>query len=336
MSIPKNNEEISLDSALRPREWNQYIGQERVKKNLRILIDAAKKRGEPIDHILLYGPPGLGKTTLAQIIGLDMTSSVKTTSGPAIEKVGDLASILTNMEDGDILFIDEAHRLHRSIEEILYPAMENNVLDIIIGKGPSAKTLQLQLPRFTIIAATTKIGMISPPLRSRFGAIFQLDLYSKDDIKNILQRSANMLGVKIENGALETLAQASRSTPRTANRLLKRIRDYSQVHNSDVVTENIAKSALQLLGIDHLGLEAPDIKILETIIKKYNGGPVGLKTITASTMEEADAVEDIYEPYLLHLGFIARTPKGRQATEHAYKHLGLNFSKESDKLQKLI
>ncbi len=323
MSIPKKNDTI-FDIALRPKQWDEYIGQQKTKNNLKILIDAANKRNEPIDHILLYGPAGLGKTTLANLIAKQAQASIKITSGPAIEKVGDLASILTGLQEGDILFIDEVHRLNRSIEEVLYPAMENNVLDIIIGKGPSAKTLQLQLPRFSIIAATTKIGSLSSPLRSRFGAIYRLDFYSKEDIKKIIKRSAKILDIKIEEGALDVISGASRSTPRIANRILKRVRDFSEVNNSDTITESLAKKALKLMEIDEIGLDSSDIKILETIIKKYNGGPVGLKTIAASTLEEADTIEEVYEPYLLQIGFLARTPKGRIATEKAYKHLKLN------------
>ncbi len=330
MSIPQKKD-INFDLALRPKEWEDYIGQKKTKDNLRVLIDAAKARKEPIEHVLLYGPAGLGKTTLANLIAKQINSSIKITSGPAIEKVGDLASILTGLSEGDVLFIDEIHRLNRSIEEILYPAMENNVLDIIIGKGPSAKTLQLNLPRFTIIAATTKIGSLSSPLRSRFGATYKLEFYSNEDIKKILKKSADLLNTKIDDEALDIISKASRSTPRIANRLLKRVRDFSEVNNSDKVTKEIAKGALKLMEIDEIGLETGDIKMLETIIKKYNGGPVGLKTIAASTLEEVETIEEVYEPYLLQIGFLSRTPQGRVATKKAYEHLGLNFFKDNDK-----
>ncbi len=327
MSTPeeKQKKEIVFDLSLRPKQWEDYIGQEKTKNNLKVLIEAAKKREEPIDHVLLYGPAGLGKTTLANLIAKKTNSSVKITSGPAIEKIGDLASILTGLQENDVLFIDEVHRLNRSIEEILYPAMENNILDIIIGKGPSAKTLQLQLPRFTIIAATTKIGSISSPLRSRFGATHKLDFYSEEEIQQILKRSASLLNVNIDKGALVLISKVSRSTPRIANRILKRTRDYSQVNDSDTITETLAKEALKLMEIDAIGLEPSDIKILETIIIKYNGGPIGLKTLAASTLEETETIEDVYEPYLLQLGFLARTPQGRTATEKAYQHLGIKF-----------
>ncbi|MEK7452922.1 MAG: Holliday junction branch migration DNA helicase RuvB [Patescibacteria group bacterium] len=325
MSIP-DKKDVIFDLTLRPTLWDDYIGQEKIKNNLKILIDAAQKRKESIDHILLYGPAGLGKTTLANLIAKKAGSQIRITSGPAIERVGDLASILTGLTDGDILFIDEIHRLNKLVEEILYPAMENNVLDIIIGKGPSAKTLQLQLPRFTIVAATTKIGSISSPLRSRFGATHKLDFYSEDEIQKILKRSSSLLSVSIENDALILLSKVSRATPRIANRILKRVRDYSQVNNSDIVTEKLAKEALKLMEIDEIGLEQTDILMLKTIINKYNGGPVGLKTIAASTFEEIETIEDVHEPYLLQLGFIARTPQGRTATKKAYEHLGIKIA----------
>ncbi|MBI3671410.1 Holliday junction branch migration DNA helicase RuvB [Candidatus Azambacteria bacterium] len=327
MSIPKKD--AVFDLALRPTEWADYIGQESVKSNLKILIEAAKGRNEPIDHILLYGPAGLGKTTLANLIAKKSGSQIRITSGPAIEKVGDLASILTGLAEGDILFIDEVHRLNKLVEEILYPAMENSVLDIIIGKGPSAKTIQLQLPRFTIIAATTKIGSISSPLRSRFGATYRLDFYTKEEIEKILERSAALLDVLAEKEALELISKVSRSTPRIANRILKRVRDYSQVNGSGMITKKLAKEALELMEIDEIGLERADIKLLETIIEKYSGGPVGLKTLAASTFEEEETIEDVHEPYLLQIGFLARTPQGRTATKKAYEHLGINFSEKT-------
>lgn len=318
-------EDTSLDLALRPGRWDDYIGQEKIKRNLRVLIEAAQKRKEPIEHVLLYGPAGLGKTTLANLIAKEMGASLKVTSGPAIEKVGDLAAILTNMEEGDMLFIDEAHRLHKVVEEMLYPAMENGTLDIILGKGPSARTLQLQLPRFTIIAATTRAGLLSSPFRSRFGATHRLEFYQKDEIKKIIARSAALLGANLLDEAVEVIANASRFTPRVANRVLKRVRDYAQVHDHEPVTRDVAQKALAMMDIDPIGLEATDLRILETIITKYRGGPVGLKTIAASTSEEVETIEDIYEPYLLQIGFLARSMKGRIATKDAYAHLGISF-----------
>jgi len=331
MSIPEKKD-IAFDMALRPKSWEEYIGQKKTKTNLQIFIEAAKKRKEFIEHVLLYGPAGLGKTTLANLIAKQSGSSIKITSGPAIERVGDLASILTNLKEGDILFIDEVHRLNRLVEEVLYPAMENNILDIIIGKGPSAKTLQLQLSKFTIIAATTKIGLLSSPLRSRFGSIHKLEFYSVEEIKDILKRSAKLLNVKIDEDALKIIAGVSRSTPRIANRILKRVRDYSQVHGSEIITKKMALKALKLMEIDHkTGLEPGDIKMLEVIITKYGGGPVGLKTIAASTFEETETIEEVYEPYLLQMGFLGRTPQGRIATKKAYKHLGLDFNEDNNK-----
>lgn len=320
-----------LDLTLRPSRWNEYIGQEKIKNNLRILIGAAKKRNEAIEHILLYGPAGLGKTTLAHLIGKEMGSAVKTTSGPAIEKAGDLAAILTNIEEGSILFIDEAHRIHKVVEEMLYPAMESGVLDIILGKGPSAKTLQLQLPRFTIIAATTKAGLLSAPFRSRFGATHRLDFYGEEEIKQIIKRSAALLGANVGENAVETIARASRFTPRVANRILKRVRDYAQVHNKDLITKDIAEKALRVMEIDEIGLEATDVRILNAIITKFEGGPVGLKTIAASTSEEVETIEDIYEPYLLQIGFLTRGPKGRSATKYAYQHLHVPYHNRSQR-----
>ena len=323
VSRKKEKEDASLDAALRPQKWDDYIGQNRIKDNLRILIDAAKKRGEPIEHVLLYGPAGLGKTTLAHLIAREMNTNIRVTSGPAIERVGDLASILTNLMPGDILFIDEAHRLNKLIEEILYPAMETRTLDIVIGKGPSARTLQLELPPFTLIAATTRIGLLSSPLRSRFGVTSRLDFYSEEQIREILKRSALLLNVKSENEALKIIAKSSRFTPRVANRLLKRVRDYAEVHGSGAITVNDAASALKLLEIDELGLEPTDRRILETIINKFSGGPVGLQTLAAASSEEEDTIEEVYEPYLMQLGFIERTPRGRSATPSSYLHLGI-------------
>jgi len=325
-------EDRTLDQALRPHKWDEYVGQDKVKASLKIMIEAAKKRGEPIDHLLLYGPAGLGKTTLAYIIAREMNANIKITSGPAIEKVGDLASVLTNLNSGDILFIDEAHRLNKTVEEILYPAMENRMLHIIIGKGPSARTLQLDLPPFSLIAATTRVGLLSNPLRSRFGVTFRLDFYNINDIESILQRSASLMNLQTEVEALKLIAESSRYTPRVANRLLKRARDYAEVEGTGEITKEIARKALSLLEIDRLGLESTDRRLIEAIIKKFNGGPVGLQALAAATSEELDTIEDIYEPYLLQLGFLQRTARGRIATQLAYEHLGLRLPAENPSL----
>lgn len=325
-------EDRTLDQALRPKNWDEYIGQEKVKVNLRILIEAAKKRGEPIDHLLLYGPAGLGKTTLAYIIAREMKTNIKITSGPAVEKVGDLASILTNLNAGDILFIDEAHRLNKMVEEVLYPAMENRILHIIIGKGPSARTLQLDLPPFTLIAATTRVALLSNPLRSRFGATFRLDFYNQGDIEKIIARSAELLGIGCDTDALEFIAKSSRFTPRVANRLLKRVRDYAEVEGEGRIDQATAQKALNLLEVDHLGLEPTDRRLIEAVIAKFNGGPVGIQALAAATSEEPETIEDIYEPYLMQLGFLQRTPRGRIATRMAYEHLGLNLPQENQNL----
>jgi len=331
LTNPKvESEDPSLDQTLRPRNWEEYIGQELVKKNLKILIQAAQERSEPVEHLLFYGPPGLGKTTLAHLISRELGAQVKVTSGPAIEKVGDLASILTNLSSGDILFIDEAHRLNKLIEEILYPALESRSLDIIIGKGPSARTIQLDLPPFTLIAATTRIALLSAPLRSRFsGGTFRLEFYTEEEIERIIARSAKILGIDLDKGTAKEIAKRSRFTPRVANRLLKRCRDFAQVERSKVLTPELAVKALDLLEIDPVGLESSDRMILETIIQKFGGGPVGLQTLAAATSEEKETIEDVYEPYLMRLGFLERTPRGRLATRRAYEHLGKNYSSES-------
>ncbi len=324
-----SGEDLNLDNTLRPQNFGEYIGQEKVKKNLDILIQAAKKRREPIEHILLYGPAGLGKTTLANIIAKEMGVNIKTTSGPAIERVGDFGSILTNLQDGDILFIDEIHRLNKSIEEILYPAMEDFKLDIIIGKGPSARTIQLDLPKFTLIGATTKLGSLSNPLRNRFGATYRLEFYDNKDIRDIIKRSSKILDVEIHDSGLEKIASCSRQTPRVANRLLKRVRDFSQIKNRKFVDSAVAEEALAMLDIDQVGLEPSDRHILKTIIEKFDGGPVGLGTIAAATSEEIKTIEDVYEPYLLQIGFLARTPRGRIVTENAYNHLGIKYTSDN-------
>lgn len=322
----QTTEEKSLDITLRPQAWDEYIGQENIKKNLKILLKAAKERNEPTEHLLFYGPAGLGKTTLAHIVAKEMRASIKISSGPAIEKVGDLASILTNMLPNEILFIDEVHRLNKAIEEILYPAMEAGSLNIILGKGPSARTLQLELPPFTLVAATTRIAMLSSPLLSRFsGGTFKLEFYNFEEIKKIVKRSASILGVRIDNEAAEKIAKASRFTPRVANRLIKRCRDFVQVYKKDSVTLETAEKTLNLLEIDEKGLEKTDRNILLSIIHKFNGGPVGLQTLAAATAEDSATIEEVYEPYLIQLGFIKRAPRGRLATPHAYKHLGIIY-----------
>jgi len=314
--------DVTLDAQLRPRELSDYIGQARIKENLNVLIQAAKKRGESLEHVLFYGPPGLGKTTLAYIMANEMGVNIKTVSGPAIERGGDLASILSNLAENDILFIDEIHRLNKNIEEILYPAMEEFVLDIVLGKGPGARSMRMPLPKFTVIGATTRVGMISSPLRDRFGIVQRLDFYEPDEIEKILQRSARLLNLEFERAAIQELAKRSRFTPRIANRLLKRVRDFSEVHGNGKVTAETAQKALELLQIDTLGLDHNDLRIIEALVNKFNGGPVGIKTLAMATSEEEDTITDVYEPYLLRLGFIKRTPKGREATDLAYAHLG--------------
>jgi Holliday junction DNA helicase RuvB len=320
-------EDITLDSSLRPRRFDDFIGQDKIKDNIKIAITAARGREEALDHVLLYGPPGLGKTTLAYIIAAEMGVNIRITSGPAVERTGDLAAILTNLRRHDILFIDEIHRLNRAVEEVLYPAMEDFALDIVIGKGPGARSLRLNLPPFTLIGATTRFALLSPPLRDRFGAVYRLDFYQPEAVEKILQRSAKILQVKAEKEGLKELARRARGTPRVANRLLKRVRDYAQVIADGTATREVAVEALSKLEVDNIGLDEIDHKLLRTIIEKFNGGPVGLDTIAASISEEADTIMDVYEPYLLQLGFLERTPRGRLATEAAYQHLGLPYNK---------
>jgi Holliday junction DNA helicase RuvB len=321
-------EDVTLDSSLRPRLFNGFIGQDKIKDNIKIAITAARGREEALDHVLLYGPPGLGKTTLAYIIAAEMGVNIRITSGPAVERTGDLAAILTNLRSHDILFIDEIHRLNRAVEEVLYPAMEDFALDIVIGKGPGARSLRLNLPAFTLIGATTRFALLSPPLRDRFGAVYRLDFYDAEAIEKILQRSAKILKVKAEKEGLKEIARRARGTPRVANRLLKRVRDYAQVIADGVATREVAVEALSKLEVDRIGLDEIDHKLLRTIVEKFNGGPVGLDTIAASISEEADTIMDVYEPYLLQLGFLERTPRGRLATELAYQHLGLPYNKK--------
>jgi len=322
----QNKEDNVLDLSLRPKTLSEYIGQNKIKQNLEIFMQAAKNRGESIEHVLLYGPPGLGKTTLAGVIANEMKVNIKVTSGPAIERAGDLAAILTNLEQGDILFIDEIHRLNKTIEEVLYPAMEDYALDLVVGKGPSARVLKLDLPRFTLIGATTRISLLSSPLRDRFGAIYPLNFYEEDEIAQIINRSAQILSVQIENTANTIIAQRARRTPRVANRLLKRVRDWADVKADGFVSENVAIAALEMLEVDALGLDQVDRKILSSIIEKFSGGPVGLNTLSAATSEEMATIEDIYEPFLMQLGFLERTSRGRIATSRAYKHLGIESS----------
>jgi len=314
-------EDQLLDQTLRPAAFKEFVGQEKIKENLKVMIGAAKERKEPLEHILLYGPSGLGKTTLAHIIARECGSGIKVTSGAVLEKAGDIAAILTNLQDGDTFFIDEVHRLNKLIEEILYPAMENFKLDIIIGKGASAITIQINLPRFTLIAATTRIALLSSPFRSRFGVNYRLDFYNQGDIEQIIERSAKILNVRLENEAKNILAKASRYTPRIANKLLKRSRDFAQVKGNKTINPEIVKETLKMLDIDELGLESTDRKILQLIIGNFNGGPVGIKTIAASLAEEEETIEDVFEPYLMQIGFLTRTPKGRIATRLAFEHL---------------
>lgn len=316
-------EDFEIETKLRPQSINTYIGQEKVKETLKVYIEAAKMRNEPLDHVLLYGPPGLGKTTLSNIIAYEMGVNIKITSGPAIERAGDMAAILNGLSEGDILFIDEIHRLNRTIEEILYPAMEDFFLDIMIGKGPSSKSIRVDLPKFTLIGATTRIGLLTNPLRDRFGVISRLEMYNNKELQTIVTRSANVLDIDIdEDGALE-IARRARGTPRIANRLLKRVRDFAQVRYDGKITKKVASETLNLLEVDKLGLDLIDHKILKTMIEKFSGGPVGVENLAVSIGEESDTIEEVYEPYLIQLGFIKRTPRGREITELGYKHFGI-------------
>ncbi|MFN2363210.1 MAG: Holliday junction branch migration DNA helicase RuvB [Halarsenatibacteraceae bacterium] len=326
---PEEKQDDEFDKTLRPKQLKYYVGQEKVKEKLKIFIQAARQRGEALDHVMLYGPPGLGKTTLANIIANELNVNIHTTSGPAIERPGDLASILTNLTSKDILFIDEIHRLNRMVEEVLYPAMEDYGLDIMIGKGPSARSVRLDLPQFTLVGATTRAGQLSSPLRDRFGVINRLEFYNNEELSQIVQRSARILGVEISDEGSGEIACRSRGTPRIANRLLRRVRDYAEVKADGVITPEVVDKALNLLEIDELGLDSLDYRLLKSIINKFGGGPVGLKTIAAAISEEPETIEDVYEPYLLQLGFLERTPRGRKATKMAYKHLNIR-NKDSD------
>ena len=323
----KNNNEIGFDLALRPGTWNEYVGQEKAKTNLRLIIDAAKKRGESCDHLLFYGQAGLGKTTLAYLVGKEMGVQVRSTTGPALEKAGDVAAILSNIEPHEILFIDEAHRINKLVEEILYPALESRKLHFIVGKGPSARTFSLDLPPFTVIAATTRVNVLSNPLRSRFGATIKLDYYRNEDIEKIIKQSARILKTNITQNAIIILARASRFTPRTANRLLKRARDYAEVYHNGSIDEHVVEKTLSLLEVDSLGLEHADRELLKTIIKRFRGGPVGVKALGAALSEEVGTIEDVYEPFLMNLGFLERTSLGRIATKAAYEYLSIPFEK---------
>ncbi|MBE5734995.1 MAG: Holliday junction branch migration DNA helicase RuvB [Clostridiales bacterium] len=332
----KNMEDNDVENTLRPTSIDEYVGQEKIKQNLQVYIGAAKKRGEALDHVLLYGPAGLGKTTLSHIIANEMGSSIKITSGPAIEKVADLASILTNLNKNDVLFIDEIHRLSRAVEEILYPALEDYALDFILGKGPSARTMRLKLQPFTLIGATTKAGMLTGPLRDRFGVVCRLELYTVEELASIITRSANILRMQIDPDASIELAKRSRGTPRIANRFLKRVRDFADIKNEKSITLETTKEALSRLEVDELGLDFTDRRILLTLIDKFNGGPAGLETLAAATGEDANTIEDVYEPYLIQLGFIARTPRGRVALPNAYKHFDRKLSSQKQDYLKMF
>jgi len=327
--VINKTDNFHVDLALRPTKWSDYIGQEKIKKNLRVILDAARKREEPSDHLLFYGQAGLGKTTLAHLVAKEMNASLKVTSGPALEKMGDLAAILSNLEKGEVLFIDEAHRLNRQIEEVLYPALESRKLHLIVGKGPGARMLALDLPPFPLIAATTRANLLSGPLRSRFGASFKLDYYEVADVEEIIRRSAQLLKMNVSGGAVSVIARAARFTPRVANRLLRRVRDYSEVNNLNEVNEAVAQDTLAMLEVDNLGLEPTDRQLLKIIIDKFHGGPVGIQTLAAALNDDQGIIEDVYEPYLMAIGLLNRTPAGRMATSAAYKHLGYKVSEEN-------
>jgi len=329
VSTVETSDDSEIEYSLRPKTLSEYIGQTKAKENMRVFIEAAKMRGEPLDHVLLYGPPGLGKTTLAGIIAGEMGVNIRITSGPAIEKQGDLAALLTNLSEDDILFVDEIHRMNRSVEEILYPAMEDFALDIIIGKGPSARSIRLDLPKFTLIGATTKAGALTAPLRDRFGVICRLEMYKPEELAGIVKRSAGILGIEIDEDGAAEIAKRSRGTPRIANRLLKRVRDFAQLLSGGHITREIADKALNRLEIDELGLDANDKRMLLTVIKHYGGGPVGLDTLAATINEERDTIEDVYEPYLMQIGFINRTPRGRMVTPTAYEHFGIPYGDDN-------
>ncbi len=328
---PKKEEDV-LDSTLRPNSWSDYVGQDKIKENIQVIITAAKQRSQSPDHLLFYGNSGLGKTTLAYLVANEMGKTIRVTSGPALERAGDLAAILTNLSEGDVLFLDEIHRINKTIEEYLYPAMEDYKLNLILGRGPMARTMELKLPKFTLIGATTKPGLLSAPLRNRFGATFQLNFYTKEDIQKIIERSGKLLKIQIEPEAVEAISKRSRFTPRVANRLLKRVRDFAQVKNAGVITKEITEHALDSLEVDMMGLDPSDRNILRALIEKFNGGPVGLQSLSAAAMEEEDTVLDIYEPYLMQCGLLERTPKGRIATNLAYEHLDLKHLKKQSNL----
>ena len=328
--------DLQVDTSLRPRRLDEYINQEKVKDNISISIEAARQRGEPLDHVLLYGPPGLGKTTLAYIIAAEMQVSIRVTSGPAIERIGDLAAILTGLQSGDVLFIDEIHRLSRVVEEFLYPALEDGAIDWVTGKGPGARSIRLAIKPFTLIGATTRYAMMSPPLRDRFGHVYRLDFHDVEALSRIIRRSASILGVEIDDEGTMAIAQRARGTPRVANRLLRRVRDFAQVKADGAITSDVAAEALARLEIDHIGLDSGDYRVLRAIIDKFDGGPVGLDTIAASISEDADTIMDVYEPYLMQLGFLQRTPRGRQATRLAYDHLGVQPKAAAPSPQKTL